>query len=168
MIKLVVKYIFVFIFLVLIQTLILNNIQFSGLINPYPYILFILILPFETPRWVLLSLAFLIGISIDAFSYTLGMHAAASVLIAYMRPSVLKLIAPRDGYEVNSSPSLHFYGLSWFFKYTVILTLIHHFVLFYLEISRFSDFFITFSRVMISAFFSIFLIIISQYLFFRR
>ena len=168
MIKLVVKYIFVFIFIVLIQTLILNNIQFSGLINPYPYILFILILPFETPRWVLLSLAFLIGISIDAFSYTLGMHAAASVLIAYMRPSVLKLIAPRDGYEVNSSPSLHFYGLSWFFKYTVILTLIHHFVLFYLEISRFSDFFITFSRVMISAFFSIFLIIISQYLFFRR
>jgi rod shape-determining protein MreD len=167
-IRLLVKDIFLFVFLVLIQALILNNIQFSGLINPYPYILFILILPFETPRWLLLSLAFLIGISIDAFSYTLGMHTVAIVFIAYLRPAVLKLIAPRDGYEANTNPLPHFYGLAWFLKYTITLTLIHHFVLFYLEMCRFSDFFLTFFRVLISAFFSVCLIIIFQYLFYRR
>lgn len=75
------KYAIMFVSLVLVQVLILNNIQFSGFVNPYVYVLFILLLPFTIPGYLLLGLSFLMGISIDIFSNTLGLHAAASVFL---------------------------------------------------------------------------------------
>ena len=90
-----------FIFLVLFQVLVLDNIQLGGYLNPFMYVLFILLMPFETPGWVLLFSAFLLGGSIDLFEHTPGMHASAAVFMAFLRPAVLKLIAPREGYEPN-------------------------------------------------------------------
>src|SRR3954463_13540886 len=88
-----------FIFLILLQVLILNHVQWSGFVNPYVYILFILLLPIETPKSFVLLLAFTIGIVIDMFSNTAGLHAASSTLLAYARPFVLKAISPREDYE---------------------------------------------------------------------
>jgi rod shape-determining protein MreD len=157
-----------FFVLVLVQVFILNNIELSGYINPYVYILFIILLPFETPAWLTLISAFLLGISIDIFTETLGMHTAATVFMAFIRPYVLSNFAPRDGYESGSFPRIFYYGLPWFIKYSTILVLAHHLVLFYLEMFSMSDFFTTFLRVLLSAFFSSFLIIISQYFVFRK
>ncbi|TLX77692.1 rod shape-determining protein MreD [Labilibacter sediminis] len=136
MISLVPRYIFNFIFFVLLQTLILNKIEFSGYINPYLYVLFILTLPFETPGWLLLVLASILGLSIDIFSNTIGMHMAASLLLAFLRPFILMRIAPRDNYELGTLPLPSFYGFPWFFKYSAILVFIHH--LFYFIIESFS------------------------------
>src|SRR5581483_10393034 len=91
-----------FIFLILFQVLVLNNIQLGGYINPYGYVLFILLLPVETPKWLLLLLSFSIGISLDMFSNTMGLHAAACVFMAYCRPRVLRIISPREGYGFES------------------------------------------------------------------
>ncbi len=157
-----------FIFLVLLQVLILNNIQFSGFVNPYMYVLFILLLPFETPKWLLLVFAFFIGLSIDIFSDTLGIHTSASVFMAFLRPFVLKHIAPRDGYEPGTFPRLYYYGFTWFLKYSLILILAHHFFLFYVEIFQFSNFFVTLSRVILSSFFSLLLVVLSQYLMYKK
>jgi hypothetical protein len=168
MIRPLFKDIFKFVVLILIQFFVLNNIQFSGLINPYMYVLFILLLPFETPGWLLLSSSFLLGLSIDIFSHTLGMHAAACTFMAFLRPSVLKTFAPRDGYESGTYPRIYYYGLSWFAQYAIILVLVHHVVLFYTEMFRLSDFFFTFFRVIFSTIFSSVLIILSQYFMFRR
>lgn len=162
MIKTILKYTVLFIFLVLLQVLLLNNIQFSGYINPYLYILFILLLPFETPKWLLLVLAFVLGLCIDIFSSTMGLHIAATVFMAFCRPFVLKLIAPRDGYDSNQEPGIQDFDLRWFVSYAAALTILHHFVLFYLEIFRFSDFFYTFNRMLFSSIFSILLILLSQ------
>src|SRR5674476_97570 len=90
------KYIIMFVVLVLVQVLILNNIQFSGLINPYMYILFILLLPFTIPGYLLLGLSFLLGISIDIFTNTPGIHAGATVLLGFMRPGIAMLISSRE------------------------------------------------------------------------
>jgi len=168
MIKIFSRNIIRFLFLVFIQVLIFNNIQFSGLINPYIYVIFILLLPFETPTWALLGLAFLLGISVDLFANTPGMHSTATVLMAFLRPYVLSIIAPRDGYETGTFPRLYYYGFFWFLKYAAILVTIHHLSLFYLEIFRLSDFFTTFFRSIISATFSITFIVLSQYFIFRR
>ena len=168
MIKILSRNIIRFLFLVFIQVLIFNNIQISGLINPYVYVIFILLLPFETPTWALLALAFLLGISVDLFANTPGMHSTATVLMAFLRPYVLSIIAPRDGYETGTFPRLYYYGFFWFLKYAAILVTIHHLALFYLEIFRLSDFFITFFRSVISAAFSITFIVLSQYFIFRR
>lgn len=167
MIKLLPRYLVSFVLLVFLQVFILNNIQFSGYINPYIYILFILILPFETPKWLLLVLAFILGITIDLFSGTLGMHSSATVIMAFLRPYVLKVISPRDGYESETLPQLRYYGMSWFLKYSVILIFIHHLFLFYIEVFRISHFFTTFVRVILSSIFTIVLVLISQY-FYRK
>ena len=168
MIKILSRNIVRFIFLVLIQIFIFNNIQFSGYINPYFYILFIILLPFETPRWILLILGFLLGFSIDIFTQTFGVHAASTVFLAYCRPGILNMIAPRDGYEVGTFPRVYYYGINWFFKYTVLMVLAHHLFLFYVETFTFSDFFITLGRVILSSIFSIILIILSQYLIYKK
>ncbi len=168
MIKLFTRNIIRFAVLVLLQILVLNNIQISGHIVPYVYILFILLMPFETPNWLLLVTAFALGLSVDLFTQTPGMHAAATVFMAFVRPYVLGLSAPRDGYEPGSFPRLYYYGFKWFLRYTVILVLVHHFVLFYIEVFRFSDFFSTLLRVLISSLFSVILIMLSQYFIYRK
>jgi hypothetical protein len=153
-----------FVFLIFFQVLILNNIQFSGYINPYFYIYFILLLPFETPRWLLLLSAFLLGISLDAFTNTFGLNAAACVLMAFVRPFVISAISTGTEFMIGHSPSLKNQGLKWFAYYSIILVLVHHFALFFLEIFRFTEFFQTLLRVLLSSVFTLLLVFIAEYL----
>lgn len=157
-----------FILLVAVQILIINNIELGRFINPFLYVLFIIILPFETPKWLVLISAFLIGITMDMFSDTGGMHAAACVFMAYIRPGVLKLFSPRDGYEFGTQPTVQYLGVPWFLSYAGILVVSHHLILFFVEVFRFSEFFSTFFRVIVSSFFTLFLVIVTQYLVYRK
>ncbi|MCG3167443.1 MAG: hypothetical protein POELPBGB_03235 [Bacteroidia bacterium] len=156
-----------YIFLIVFQVLILNNVQLGGFINPYLYVLFILMLPIEIPGWLLLLLSFLMGLSIDLFENTAGMHASASVFMAFCRPYLLNMISPREGFDRNSQPTIQKFGINWFLTYAGILILLHHFALFYLEIFRFSAFFSTLLRVILSSTFTLGLVVIAQYLFNR-
>ena len=157
-----------FFVLVLVQVLIVKNIELGRFINPFVYVLFILMLPFETPKWLLLVASFILGITIDMFYDTSGMHAAACVMMGYIRPGILILFSPRDGYEFGTQPSIQYLGIPWFLSYAGILVVIHHLILFYIEIFRFSEFFSTFFRVIVSSIFTLLLVVISQYLFQRK
>jgi rod shape-determining protein MreD len=123
----------------------------------------ILLLPVEIPSWLLLIVSFLTGLIIDLFSGTPGIHASATVLAGFVRPHILRLISPRDGYEPGATPSMIIYGFRWFIIYTAIIVLIHHFALFYLEVFRFADFFRTLLRVLLSSLFSITFILLAEY-----
>lgn len=162
MIRDIIKYGALFISLTLFQGLILNNIEMGGYINPFLYILFIIALPFNTPDWLVLTLSFLIGIIIDSFTSTLGMHTSATVFMAFMRIYLLKLIRPRDGYDLNTTPTLQDMGLTWYLNYASILILLHHLFLFYIESFKFSQFFATFGRSILSAIFTLVLVLIVQ------
>jgi len=155
MISLIPRYIFNFFFFIFLQVIILNKIEFSGFINPYLYVLFILTLPFETPGWLLLVLASIMGLSIDMFSNTPGMHMAALLLMAYLRRFVLMRISPRDGYEVGTLPIPSFYGFPWFFKYAGVLVVIHHLAYFVLESFSFSNFFEVLGKTLFSSVFTL-------------
>lgn len=168
MIKIYLRNIIRFAAVVLIQVLVFDNIELSGYINPYIYIIFIILLPFETPNWLLLTLAFLLGLSIDMFSMTYGMHASATVFAAFLRPFVLKNFSPRDGYEPGTFPRVAYYGFNWFAKYALILIFAHHFFLFFIEIFRISDVLFILSKTLLSGIVSAFFIIISQYFIDRR
>lgn len=151
MINSILRYSFIIILLVLLQLLLFNNIQFSGYVNPYIYIMAVLLLPAALPQWLILIISFLTGFIIDLFSGSPGMHSAATVLAGFVRPYVLVIISPRDGYEQGSDLSLSVYGVRWYFTYTAILVVIHHLTLFYLEVFRLTDFFRTFLRVILSS-----------------
>ena len=157
-----------FIFLILIQVWVLNLVQWNGFINPYVYVLFILLLPIETPNWLVLLLGFLIGVILDMFSNTGGLHAAATVFMAFARPGVLRLIAPRDGYESETKISALTMGFKWFLTYTCILVVLHHLLYFYLEVFRFSEFFMTFAKALLNSVITIVLILAGHYLFSRQ
>jgi rod shape-determining protein MreD len=162
MINSILKYGVNFILLVLFQGLILNNIDLGGYINPYLYVLFIIFLPFETPKWLVLVLGFVMGITIDSFTSTLGMHTSATVFVAFCRGYLLKIIEPRDGYVFNSKPNVQFMGLTWFIIYASVMVMLHHLFLFYIEAFKFTQFFSTLGRVLLSYFFTMILILIVQ------
>ena len=168
MIKLLGRNIVRFAILIALQLGVLNNIELGGYIIPYFYILFILLLPFETPGWLLLLSGFALGLSVDMFTNTIGMHTAATVFMAFLRLYILQVIAPRDGYETGTFPRIYYYGFEWFLKYTLILVFAHHFILFYIEVFRFSEFFSTLLRVLMSSLLSVILIILSQYFIYRK
>ena len=130
-----------------LQLLVFNNIQFSGYINPFFYVLFILLLPFETPKWLMLISSFLLGLSVDIFSHSYGMHAAASVFVAFLRPSLIRFIHSKKEYEAGVLPTMGHLGFSWFISYASLLIFIHHFIYFFLEAFRLSDFLNTFYRI---------------------
>ncbi|MDR2887311.1 MAG: rod shape-determining protein MreD [Bacteroidales bacterium] len=163
MINSILRFGLIFILLVLFQILLFNNIQFSGYVNPYVYILFILLLPVETPAALTLFLSFGIGIIIDLYSGSAGMHAFASTLAGFVRPFVLRSVSPRDGYEPGAQPSMLSYGFRWFFLYSAVITLIHHTALFFIETFSVIDFFSTFLRTGLSAAFSLTFIMIIEF-----
>jgi rod shape-determining protein MreD len=164
MINRILRYALIFVLLLLLQLFLFNNIQFSGYVNPYVYILFILLLPVEIPAWLLLIISFFTGLVIDLMTGTPGMHTSATVLAGFARPYILRLISPREGYETGSGPSMFVYGFKWFLLYTIFIVLIHHILLFYLEVFRLSDFFNTFLRVLLSSLFSIIFILLLEYI----
>jgi len=157
-----------FVVLVFLQVFLLKNISFYNLSVPYPYILFIFLLPFETPNLLLFALAFIMGITIDAFYDTPGLHTAACVLLAFVRILFISITVQKDGFDNEPEPTLNNMGFTWFFTYIVVLTLVHHFFLFSLEAFNFSEMQYTIGRVLMSSIFTVFLILISELLFFRR
>lgn len=157
-----------FIVLVFVQVFLLKNLPVYNLYVAYPYILFILLLPFEIPNFLLFVLAFAMGITIDAFYDTPGLHTAACVLLAFVRILFISITVQREGFDNEPEPSLSNMGFRWFFTYALILTLIHHFFLFLLEAFNFSQLQYTLIRILFSSLFTVFLILISGLLFFRR
>jgi hypothetical protein len=166
MIRILSKYAVMFIALVLVQVLIFNQVQFSGFFNPYVYVLFIILLPLSTPRYAVLILAFLLGLTIDIFSNSLGVHSAATVFAAYVRPLVIRIISNRED-DKSDYPGLNQNKLTWFINYVLLMVLLHHTVLFYLEVYTFANFLNTLYRVILSSLFSIIIIVLSQFLVFR-
>ena len=154
-----------FIALILFQVLIVQNIHLGSYIILFPYILFILLLPFETNKLLVLAMAFFTGLTIDMFYDSAGIHAATCVLIGFVRYSLLKLLSPRDGYEVGQTPTISSMGAVWFISYTATIIFIHHLCFFYLEIFRFSEFFTTLLRVFLSTIGTFSLVYIIQFLF---
>ena len=165
----ILKYIIRFVFLITLQVLVLNNIFFMGYINPYIYILFILLLPFDTPRWLNLILAFCLGISVDAFQNTMGLHAFSCVLIAYCRRHILHFLLPqlKNKKQSNLEFSLQEFGLQRALIYTGSLVFIHHFSLFILESFQL-EIIRVLLRTFLSSIVSITLLIIIQYFLFKE
>jgi rod shape-determining protein MreD len=163
MITRILRFSLIFILLILLQVLIFNNIRFSGFINPYIYVMFILILPVEIPSWFLLMISFVLGAVMDIFCASPGMHSSATVFAGFIRPYILRFVSPRDGYEPGSDPSMIIYGLRWFLIYTALIVIIHHTILFYLEVFRFAAFFSTLLRVILSSLFSVTFILLLEY-----
>lgn len=139
-----------------------------GYAHVFFYLIFILLLPIAINKYFLLILGFALGIIVDIFNNTIGLHSFTTVCVSFLRPYVLQIYSPKDGYEPDDKPTLYFNGYAWFVKYSITLIFIHHLVFYYLEVFRFYYFFNTFLKVILSSFASLFFIILTQLLFIRH
>jgi len=134
--------VFRFLGLLLIQGLVLRRIEFDSGVWSYIHILiyplFILLLPFRTPRPLVIFSAFALGMLVDLFYYTPGIHASAATFLGFVRPLVLSSLEPRGGYNVNFSPTITQLDLNWFLKYAAIMLVLHLFFYFSVEAFTFT------------------------------
>ena len=139
----IVRILFRFILLLLIQGLILHRLNIGGTqfnyIQVLIYPLFIMMLPVQTGKIILILLGFVMGISVDIFYDSPGLHASAAVFTAFIRPFVLSTIEPRGGYKINSVPTKVQFGLQWFARYVSIMLILHLFWYFSVEVFQISQ-----------------------------
>lgn len=155
-----------FVILTLVQVLICSHINFLGYINPYIYILFIALYPTKNNRVLFILLSFLLGLSIDLFSDSGGIHAASSVFIAYARPIILRFSFGIQ-YE-NHSIKFNQVEFGSKLTYIALLTLLHHVITFYLEIFSISKIILILQKTLFSSIFTILLCILITIIFSRK
>jgi rod shape-determining protein MreD len=155
-----------FILLTLLQVFVLNNVMLHGYATPYLYLLFILLLPFSMSRWALMICALLLGLCLDMFMNTQGMHAAACVVIAFMRPFIINVLSPQGGFEtVKRTPSVSAMGWTPFMIYAAIMVLMHHVIYFTLEVFDFHNLLFLGLKILLSSLASLLLILLYEMLF---
>lgn len=156
------------VFLILLQSLVVSKVQLlDGLILPWIYIFGLLMLPFETPRWLVLVVAFFVGLIMDYFTGPMGLHTSACVFMGYAQPVVQRFLAPREGYEITQKPTIQRMGIGWYVTYAGMLTVAHHSVLFFLEVFRLTDIFYLFLHILLSSVGTLALMVIGQFLIFN-
>ncbi|MEX2336738.1 MAG: Rod shape-determining protein MreD [Fulvivirga sp.] len=153
---------------VLVQVLLFKNLVLFEKSFCFVYIAFLLLLPIETGVLALMIIGFLMGITIDIFYDSLGIHAAASVFIMFFRNYWLNMLTPQGGYDSGAIPDIRLNGWQWFSIYSLPLIFLHHCVLFFIASSGFGLFGFTLSKAFFSTWFSFAVILISQYLFYNK
>jgi len=154
-----------FVLLILLQVLVIDRLALNGYIVPRIYLLIVLMLPLESPAWLVLIISFICGFTIDVFSNTGAMHTMATVLIGFLRPFVVSLIAPVEGYDPEDKPNVFSLGFRWFLIYSGILTFLHHVAYFSLEIMNMSYPEYLIKKIIFTTLISILFMILIQMLF---
>ncbi len=151
-----------FILLLAAQILVFNRIDLFGFINPFPYILFIILFPVNGNKYGLIFSSFLLGITMDLFCNSGGVHAASCLILAYNRPSIFKFSFGLS-YEYQTV-KLNDVLTPERFSFILISVVIHHFILFVLEVFKFSYIWEILVRTTLSAIFTVIFCIIIIYL----
>ena len=151
-------YLFVYIFF--FKNLVLFDKAFC-----FIYLAFLLNIQIDSNRVLVLFIGMFTGLVVDVFNDSLGIHAAACVLLMHVRHYIIQWLAPQGGYDPNTLPSATSLGLQWYLSYSLPLILVHQICLFYTEAEGVNMFFFTLAKVLLSTIFTLLVIIIFQYLF---
>ena len=150
---------YLFLYIFLFKNIVLFDQAFC-----FIYLAFLLSVPIETNRILAMFIGLFTGFIVDVFSDSLGIHAAACVLLMHARYYMLAWSTPQGGYDSGSMPSVSSMGLQWYITYSLPLILVHQLSLFYIEAGGASTFFYTLSKVLLSTLFTLFVIVLFQYL----
>jgi rod shape-determining protein MreD len=152
-----IKYIIQFIVVVILQVLLFNNMDYFYLVSPYIYIIFLLDLPLNIKTPSLMLIAFLLGLTVDFFSGTIGLHAFASTWIGFFRQSYLRVLFSHLEFKFQQ-PSVAQFETSGYLKYAVGMVSLHHIALFMMESLSFNNFGFLLLRIIINIALSLLLI----------
>ena len=156
-----------FVGLLLFQVLVFNHINLFGFTNPIVYIVWVFLFPFRKNLYLVLVLSFLLGLSVDFFSDSGGINAAATLFIAFIRLPILRIVLNKSDFDYLSF-NLRMVSLNKLFVFITILTFIHHSIVFSLSYFSFQNFTSIISNIFLTSVFSIILIILGIILFTKK
>jgi hypothetical protein len=160
----IISYILYFILFFLLQIIFFRNVILFDYALCFIYIGYILTLPIDIKPIPLMLIAFGFGLLMDSFFDTVGINAFVCVLIAFIRPYILKTLTPGGGYDTLTEISISYMGFVWFIKYAALLVFIHHFVFFFIEAWNVKYFLDVLIRSVLSSIFTLLMIVLLQYL----
>jgi len=159
------RHILLFIGILALQLFVVDNIRFGHFIHPCVYVLYVMLLPFDSSQVKLMLNGFILGMAVDIFNGTPGLNAAAKVLICYLRPYIISLITRKSELEGKNYPSINDMGLQWYVLYALLLLIVHNLTLFLLEAFSFKLFGIVLLETLVSVPVTIVIIILIVYVF---
>ncbi len=157
-----------FIILFVLQVAVLKNIGYYNIAVAFPYILAILLLPIGISNFTVYLAAFLMGLTIDAFYDSVGIHAAACVVIAWFRIFFLNITLEADDQNSFLTPNWGNQGFKWFITYILFATILHHFILFIIEVFSFSNLHHTLVSALLSTICTVFIIFLISLLTYKK
>lgn len=157
-----------FIILIILQAVVFKNIGYYNIAALFPYILIVLLLPTGLPNFFVFVLALLTGLTVDAFYDSMGVHASACVALAWFRIFFHKITLEVDAQASFQNPSWGNMGFKWFSTYLFLGTLIHHTVLFFVEVFSFQNFLHTLASIFFSSLFTVVIILIISLMTYNR
>jgi len=163
-----ITYVFLVICLCLVQILLLKNLALFGVAFCFIYLLAILSFPISLRGFPLILMSFGIGLLVDVFYDTLGLHASAVTLLAFLRPYWLKAISPNGGYDDANIPTLPEMGIGWYISYTLPLVFAFSLMFFIADQWGTGGLFGVLNKSFFSSIFTVIMAIIVQLLFFKR
>jgi len=153
------------VFLIFFQALVVNRLNVAqGMVLPQIYLFGLMLLPFGTPRALIILVCFFTGLAVDVFSNTAGMHAAATTLFGFIMPLVIRFFSPGEGYVDGMMPTLRTMGLPRYLSVALLTVFAHHFVLFVIEVFGSEFFGITILRILLSTMATLLLMLLGQYI----
>jgi len=163
-----ITYVFLVIILGLVQILLLKNLALFGVAFCFIYLLAILSFPLNIRHFSLILIGFVVGLTIDVFYDTLGLHASAATFLAFIRPYWIKAIGPNGGYDDSAKPTLPEMGLGWYITYSLPLVFIFSIAFFIADQWGTGGLIGILNKSLFSSIFTVILAIIVQLLFFKR
>ena len=136
--------------LLFLQLLLINNLHFMGICSPCLYILFLIALPVQLPNWAETLIAALVGLLMDLACNSPGAHMAACVALSYTRPKLLHRLVPDDDRLIGTL-STRIIDFAGYARLGVVLTLLHHTILFILLNFTFHAFWLTLLQIAVSS-----------------
>jgi hypothetical protein len=127
-----------------------------------------MMLPIDTNKYLVLLLGLLMGLCVDMFGATLGLHASAGLLVSFVRTFVLDIYSPHDGYVPNKQLNVRNYGYLWFLKYAFTIIIIHHLWIFIFENMNFANILFTLAKAGVSSLTSLAVILLFHLLLMTR
>ncbi|HLW49939.1 MAG TPA: hypothetical protein VKZ78_03135 [Sphingobacteriaceae bacterium] len=168
MIRVLINNLLRFVVLLAMQVFLFKNMGYYNLVTPFPYIFFLLLLPIGISNFNLYIIAFLTGLSVDLFYDTLGVNAAAAVVLALTRIAFLKITLEAENHDKNTTPMLGEVSFRWFLPYILLTTFMHHLTLFMLATFTFRQFHYTLFSTIFSCIFTVLIMLVFSLLIYRR
>lgn len=157
-----------FLIFAILQVFVFNYVQWFGFLNPFVFLIFLLLLPLETPLWLQYAIAFATGLVIDSFLRTFGIQALACTIMVFVRPYLILLLNGFKPLETGVTPKPGVKDFNWILVYTFILVFVHQLTVTILETFQWAQWWRIIWTSVINAIFTTFVLLCFEYIFYRN